>query len=170
MHELSLNGLQVNHFNMLLGVSFSSLIDDKSIGSETFILGGILFKSELGIAGHSDGDALLHALTDSILGALALGDIGTYFPSDNPSFKNKNSDFFLLDTINKMNSQNFKVNNTDITVILQKPTVQPYINDIKNMPIKTNGGKINVNFNFTNKIYNDIYLSGNVCLVFQGDF
>ena len=103
----------------------------KLIKNETFILGGILFKSELGIAGHSDGDALLHALTDSILGALALGDIGTYFPSDNPSFKNKNSDFFLLDTINKMNSQNFKVNNTDITVMLQKPTVQPYINDIK---------------------------------------
>jgi len=101
------------------------------IKNETFILGGILFKSELGISGHSDGDALLHALTDSILGALALGDIGTYFPSDDPNFKNKNSDFFLLDAIDKMNSQNFKVNNTDITVMLQKPAVQPYINDIK---------------------------------------
>ena len=103
----------------------------KLVKNSKFILGGVAIESELGISGHSDGDALMHALTDSILGALSLGDIGTHFPSNDPAWKDKDSKFFLLDALSKINAQNFRINNIDITIILQKPSIKEYANDIK---------------------------------------
>jgi len=94
------------------------------------ILGGIKIKSKLGIEGHSDGDVLLHALVDALLGALALGDIGTFFPS-NEKWKNCNSDFFLKEVLKKLKKQNYKISNIDSTIILQEPKINIYIPKIK---------------------------------------
>ena len=99
--------------------------------NEKLILGGVIIQSDLGSVGHSDGDVLLHALTDSILGALALGDIGELFPSSNKEFKNTDSKLFLNTAINKMKHKAFRINNVDITIILQKPIINRYIKDIK---------------------------------------
>tara|TARA_B100000959_G_C14853137_1_gene570981 strand:+ start:63 stop:560 length:498 start_codon:yes stop_codon:yes gene_type:complete len=96
-----------------------------------FILGGIQIKSSIGIKGHSDGDVLLHALVDALLGSLSLGDIGTYFPSNSSKWKNCNSDIFLKETIKKVHGLNYKIANVDITVLLQEPYIKPYINQIK---------------------------------------
>jgi len=99
---------------------------------EDLIIGGIKIDSEYGIKGHSDGDLILHALVDSILGALALGDIGQYFPSSDQKWKNVNSDIFLNFALKKMISLGYKINNIDITVILQYPPIQSYNQDIRN--------------------------------------
>ncbi len=103
----------------------------KLIQGEKFILGGIQINSNNGILAHSDGDIVLHALIDSILGALSLGDIGTFFPSDNQKFKNISSQLLLDKVIDKMNSLNYNIINTDITIILQKPSLANYKDKIK---------------------------------------
>jgi len=103
----------------------------KLVQGENFILGGIKINSDNGILAHSDGDIVLHALIDSILGALSLGDIGTYFPSDNQKFKNINSQLLLDKVIDKMNNLNYNIINTDITIILQKPSLSNYKDKIK---------------------------------------
>jgi len=102
------------------------------IKNEELILGGVHIQSNLGIEGHSDGDALLHALTDSILGALAIGDIGDFFPSHNSKWKNANSKIFLDFSLDEMRKKNYYISNLDITIILQKPAISKYKNKIKN--------------------------------------
>ena len=95
-----------------------------------FIIGGIKIESEFGIDGHSDGDILLHAIVDALLGALAIGDIGTFYPS-NDKWKNSNSKFFLIETLEKLKKENFYISNIDSTIILQKPKINQYIPLIK---------------------------------------
>ena len=75
---------------------------------EKLIIGGVKIKSELGSIGHSDGDVLIHAIVDSLLGALALGDIGQFFPSDDQKWKDKNSLFFLEFVNKKIHSSGYK--------------------------------------------------------------
>ena len=84
---------------------------------QSLIIGGIKINSEYGIKGHSDGDLVFHALVDSILGALALGDIGQYFPSSNKKWENASSEIFLNFAIDKMQSLGYKINNIDITIV-----------------------------------------------------
>lgn len=91
------------------------------------ILAGIDIKSNFGIVGHSDGDVVIHAVVDSILGALSKGDIGTFFPSNDNRWKNKNSSIFLDHTINLMEKENYKISNVDINIILEKPFLNNYI-------------------------------------------
>ena len=95
-----------------------------------FILGGILIKSTLGIKGHSDGDILMHAIVDALLGSLALGDIGTLFPS-NQKWENCKSDFFLKEVLKKINKRNYQIVNIDTTIILQKPQINGYIPEMR---------------------------------------
>ena len=95
------------------------------------ILGGINIPSPLGSLGHSDGDVVIHSLVDAILGALALGDIGTYFPSNSKKFKNINSNFFLDFALKKMKEKKYSINNIDINIILESPKVNPYIDKMK---------------------------------------
>ena len=115
------------NFRIGNGIDIHQLIKNKKL-----ILGGIHIPFILGSDGHSDGDALLHALTDSILGALALGDIGDFFPSNNSDLENINSKIFLDFALNKMEKNNFCISNTDITIILQEPPISKYKNKIKN--------------------------------------
>ena len=100
-------------------------------GIDLFI-GGIKIDSDLGSLGHSDGDALIHALTDSLLGAAALGDIGQYFPSDEKEWENAKSEIFLIEVKKILISNGFKISNIDCTVILQKPKINSYIEQIRN--------------------------------------
>ena len=115
------------NFRVGNGIDVHQLIKNKEL-----ILGGIHIPSEIGIDGHSDGDALLHALTDSILGALALGDIGDYFPSNDSNWKNADSKIFLDFYLNEMRKKKYYISNLDITIILQKPAIAKYKNKIRN--------------------------------------
>ena len=88
-------------------------------------LGGISIKSNVRIISHSDGDVILHAITDSILGALSLRDIGTYFPN-NKINKNRNSKEFLDFSLKKLRNKNFKINNIDLMIVSEIPKINPH--------------------------------------------
>tara|TARA_Y100000768_G_C23646048_1_gene526360 strand:+ start:158 stop:652 length:495 start_codon:yes stop_codon:yes gene_type:complete len=95
------------------------------------IIGGIMIESPLGSVGHSDGDVLIHAICDSLLGASGLGDIGTFFPSNNKKWENAESRLFL-NKVNKMVLEaGYYISNIDCTIVLQKPKLSNYIEDIK---------------------------------------
>ena len=98
---------------------------------EPLYLGGVKIDSDLGIVGHSDGDIVIHAIVDAILGALAKGDIGTFFPSTNEKYKNISSILFLEQTLKLMTDLGFFINNIDINVVLQKPHINSYIFSIR---------------------------------------
>ena len=91
------------------------------------ILGGVIIPSKLGSKGHSDGDVVIHALVDAILGSLALGDIGTYFPSNNNQYKNADSKLFLKFALKKLKEEKYEINNIDINIILESPKLNRYI-------------------------------------------
>jgi 2-C-methyl-D-erythritol 2,4-cyclodiphosphate synthase len=90
------------------------------------ILGGVLVPFELGLAGHSDADVLFHAVTDALLGALALGDIGMHFPDTAPEWKNANSLQFLQHAVHLAATQGYRIMNLDSTIILEKPKLKDY--------------------------------------------
>ena len=96
-----------------------------------FVLGGVPIKYNKGIVAHSDGDVLLHAISDALLGAAALGDIGHFFPDNDPKFKNIDSTIILRKVCDKLNALSFSIINIDVTIVLEKPKLQPYINTIK---------------------------------------
>lgn len=95
------------------------------------ILGGVLIESDLGAEGHSDADALTHAITDSILGALALGDIGSHFSDKDERWKNANSFVFLAHTVKLMKEKGYSVVNVDSTISLEQPKLRPYIDKMR---------------------------------------
>lgn len=90
------------------------------------ILGGIHIPCEFGLAGHSDADVLLHAVTDAILGALALGDIGMHFPDTAPEWKGANSLQFLQHAVSLAAQHGFRLGNVDSTIILERPKLKDY--------------------------------------------
>jgi 2-C-methyl-D-erythritol 2,4-cyclodiphosphate synthase len=94
-------------------------------------LGGVLIPSEKGCVAHSDGDVLLHAICDSILGAAGLPDIGHHFPDSDPELRNIRSTILLERTINIIRKKGYKVSNIDCTICLEKPKIAPYINEMK---------------------------------------
>ena len=89
-------------------------------------LGGIQIKSQLGTLGHSDGDPVLHSITDAILGACNMGDIGQIFSYKNKKFKNIRSTILLKKVINKIKSKGYLINNLDINIIAQTPKIKKY--------------------------------------------
>ena len=95
------------------------------------ILGGVKIESDLGAEGHSDADALTHAVSDAILGALALGDIGTHFPNTDERWRGAESFVFLRYVVGLMKHRGFSVVNVDSTVALESPKLQPYIDQIR---------------------------------------
>lgn len=95
------------------------------------VIGGVIIPHEKGLLGHSDADVLLHAISDSLLGAAALGDIGKHFPDSDPEFKGADS-LVLLKRVNELLEQNgYKVVNIDSTVIAQVPKLAPYIDEMR---------------------------------------
>jgi len=95
------------------------------------ILGGVTIPSEQGLAAHSDGDVLIHALCDALLGAAGLGDIGKHFPDSSAEFKNIDSRILLRDVVKNIKSHALTVSNVDMTVIAQKPKLMTYIEDMR---------------------------------------
>ena len=91
------------------------------------VLGGISLSHSRGPAGHSDGDVLIHAICDAMLGALALGDIGTHFPDTDQEFKDIDSKILLEKTVNMVRFQGYELSNLDTTVCLQKPKINEHI-------------------------------------------
>lgn len=92
-----------------------------------FVLGGVSLSHSRGPVGHSDGDVLIHAICDAMLGALALGDIGTHFPDTDKEFKDIDSKILLEKTINMIRFQGYEISNMDSTVCLQKPKISKHI-------------------------------------------
>lgn len=95
------------------------------------ILGGVRIESTKGCLGHSDGDALIHAVIDSILGSCCLGDIGTLFPDTDPKYKGISSAVLLSQVVDLVRSKGFEIVNIDTTVILQTPKLSPYKDEIR---------------------------------------
>ena len=94
-------------------------------------LGGVKIPSEKGCIAHSDGDTLLHAICDSLLGAAGLGDIGNHFPDTSSEFKNIDSKILLKRTFSLISEKGFRVVNIDSTVCLEKPKISPYIPEMR---------------------------------------
>ncbi len=95
------------------------------------ILGGVKIPAEKGAVGHSDADALAHAITDAILGALALGDIGSHFSDKDERWKNADSFVFLSEAVRLMKEKGYKIENVDSTVRLEKPKLRPFIDKMR---------------------------------------
>ncbi len=95
------------------------------------ILGGVEIPSEFGAVGHSDADALFHAVTDAILGALALGDIGSHFPDTDKRWKDAESLIFLREAIRLMKEKNYETENIDSVISLEKPRLRTFIEKMR---------------------------------------
>jgi len=91
------------------------------------LLGGVEIEHDRGMQAHSDGDVVIHALCDAILGALALGDIGKHFPDNSDEFKGIDSRILLRKVVTLMQQREYGISNVDITVIAQQPKLAPYI-------------------------------------------
>lgn len=91
------------------------------------MLGGVEIPHEQGLIAHSDGDVVIHALCDALLGAAALGDIGHHFPETSPEFENADSRRLLRHVIALLKAHGFKISNGDITIVAQVPKLAPYI-------------------------------------------
>ncbi len=99
---------------------------------ETLWLGGILIPHSKGTVAHSDGDVLIHAICDALLGALKLGDIGTHFPDNSTEFKNIDSKILLEKTYNLVKQKGYEIVNIDSTISAQQPKLNPFISEMEN--------------------------------------
>ncbi len=104
------------------GYDVHRLVEDREL-----ILGGVKIPYEKGLLGHSDADVLLHAVSDALLGAAGLGDIGRHFPDTDPAYKGADSLKLLACVVEKIHSAGYRVSNVDVTMIAQKPKLKDYI-------------------------------------------
>jgi 2-C-methyl-D-erythritol 2,4-cyclodiphosphate synthase len=95
------------------------------------ILGGVRIESDLGADGHSDADVLMHAAADAVLGALALGDLGTHFPNDEERWRSAESSQFLKYAVGLINEKGFAVVNIDSVIDLERPKLRPHIDAMR---------------------------------------
>jgi len=125
------------------------------VAHRPLILGGVPIPSEFGLEGHSDADILAHAITDAILGAAALGDIGMLFPDTDPEWKGANSLQFLEHALELARRAGFEVVNVDSTVILERPKLKDYRNSIREKLADTLGltlDRVSVKFKTAEKV------------------
>ena len=94
-------------------------------------IGGLALDHDHGLAGHSDGDVLLHALTDALLGAVAAGDIGTFFPPSDPRWKDAESSIFLNLALEEIQHAGFRIVNVDCTLVLAQPKIAPIAGEMR---------------------------------------
>lgn len=113
-------------FRIGFGTDVHRLVEGRRL-----VIGGVVIDSDLGADGHSDADVLLHAATDAVLGALALGDIGTHFPNTDDRWRNAESSEFLLYAVGLANERGFHVVNIDTTIDLERPKLRPHIDAIR---------------------------------------
>ncbi|MDE7205764.1 MAG: 2-C-methyl-D-erythritol 2,4-cyclodiphosphate synthase, partial [Lachnospiraceae bacterium] len=109
-----------------MGYDVHRLVADRDL-----IIGGVTIPYELGLLGHSDADVLLHAISDALLGAAALGDIGKHFPDTDPAYKGISS-LLLLERVGALLEENmFFIENIDATIIAQAPKMRPHIEQMR---------------------------------------
>jgi 2-C-methyl-D-erythritol 2,4-cyclodiphosphate synthase len=108
------------------GWDIHALVDGRKL-----ILGGVEIPFSKGLLGHSDADALLHAISDALLGAAAMGDIGTHFPDTDAQWKGANSALLLSEIAKRVRAKGFEIGNVDSTIIAQAPKLAPYISAIR---------------------------------------
>ncbi|MCH5171343.1 MAG: 2-C-methyl-D-erythritol 2,4-cyclodiphosphate synthase [Erysipelotrichales bacterium] len=101
------------------------------VQNRKLILGGIEIPHTLGLLGHSDADVVIHALSEAILGALALGDLGTHFPDTDEKYRGIDSKLILKEVKRMMNEKGYVINNIDISISLEKPKLKKYIIDMR---------------------------------------
>ncbi len=109
-----------------IGYDVHRLVENRKL-----ILGGVEIPYHLGLLGHSDADVLTHAIVDAILGAAALGDIGTHFPDTDARYNGMDSFVFLRDTALKVTACGYRIENIDSTVIAERPKLAPYISQMR---------------------------------------
>jgi 2-C-methyl-D-erythritol 2,4-cyclodiphosphate synthase len=112
----------IPQFRIGQGYDVHALVSDRKL-----ILGGVHIPYEKGLLGHSDADALLHALTDALLGAAGLNDIGQLFPDTDPQFKDMDSRILLRAALQKIRAAGFHISNVDATIICQKPKLADFL-------------------------------------------
>ena len=95
------------------------------------ILGGVEVPYHLGLLGHSDADVLMHAITDALLGAAALGDIGSHFPDTDARFKGADSSVLLAEAARRVRDKGFEIGNVDSTIVAQAPKLSPHMADMR---------------------------------------
>ena len=113
---------------MRVGFGYDS---HRLVEGRPLMLGGIDVPHHLGSLGHSDADVLLHALCDALLGALALGDIGSHFPDTDPAYKGADSRKLLAAVVKLINDKGWNVGNVDCTVVLERPKLRPHIDGMR---------------------------------------
>ncbi|MBM7071938.1 2-C-methyl-D-erythritol 2,4-cyclodiphosphate synthase [Shewanella sp. 202IG2-18] len=124
-------------------------------GDQPLMLGGVLVPYDVGLIAHSDGDVVLHAISDAIFGAMALGDIGKHFPDTDPEFSGADSRILLKHCYKLALEKGFKLGNLDVTVIAQVPKMAPHIEAIRNilaLDLDSNIDSINVKATTTEKL------------------
>ncbi len=119
-------------FNYSMGLRIGSGVDYHQLAANRkLFIGGVEIPHHKGAVGHSDADVLLHAICDALLGALALGDIGTHFPDTSAEFKNIDSKILLQRSFDKIKEKGYYVVNVDSTLCLQEPKIKPYISQMQ---------------------------------------
>lgn len=113
-------------------IGFGQDIHRLDDNGRTLYLGGVQIPSNFGPVSHSDGDVLLHAVMESLLGALALGDLGTYFPDNEIKYKNISSVILLNEVLSMVKDKGYSITNIDTNIILEKPKLKNYISTIRN--------------------------------------
>ena len=120
------------------------------VENRKLIIGGVEIPFHLGLKGHSDADVLLHAIAEAILGALALNDIGTMFPDNDEKYKGISSLILLKEVYKVMDEKGYKINNIDSLVIIEKPRLRDYIDQMRlNIATTLNTSVENVNVKAT---------------------
>lgn len=122
---------------------------------EKIVLGGVVIPYEKGLVAHSDGDVLLHALSDALLGAIAAGDIGKHFPDTDAAYKGADSRTLLRLVYAKVKAAGYKLVNTDMTIVAQAPKMAPHIaNMAANIAadLESDAGQVNVKATTTEKL------------------
>lgn len=122
---------------------------------ESLWLGGILIPYEKGTVAHSDGDVLIHAICDALLGAAKSGDIGSNFPDISPEFKDIDSKILLKRTCSLLRDKGFEIGNIDSTICIQQPKLRPYIEQMENVLAEVMGitpGQVSVKATTTEKL------------------
>ena len=136
----------------IMGIGFDV---HRLVPKRKLYLGGIKIKSKVGTLGHSDGDPVLHAVTDAILGACKMGDIGQMFSDKSKKFKNIRSTILLKEIIDQIKSKSYYINNLDINIIVQSPKIKKYKNKMINNISKLceiSKGQINIKGKTTEKL------------------
>lgn len=125
-----------------IGYDVHALVENRKL-----IIGGVTIPYEKGLSGHSDADVLIHAIMDSLLGAMGKGDIGKLFPDTENKYKDVDSRVLLRKVYEIMNENNLQVGNIDAVIIAQKPKMAPFIDEMKkniSEDLKTNISSVNI--------------------------